>query len=198
MKEAGLVSTQRRKHRYRVAKEHSAIAANELERRFNVSGPNQVWCGDVTYIWAGGRWIYLAAVMDLYARRIVGWAMSNRPDSQLTGRALRVAYEARGMPQQLMFHSDQGCHYTSFEFRQLLWRYHIRQSMSRRGNCWDNAPMERFFRSLKSEWVPSSGYVDQAQAEADVLRYVTDYYNHQRPHSHNDYQTPARREELAG
>lgn len=198
MKEAGLVSTQRRKHRYRVAKEHSAIAANELERRFTVSRPNQVWCGDVTYIWAGGRWIYLAAVMDLYARRIVGWAMSNRPDSQLTGRALRVAYEARGMPQQLLFHSDQGCHYTSLEFRQLLWRYRIRQSMSRRGNCWDNAPMERFFRSLKSEWVPASGYVDQAHAEADVLRYLTDYYNHQRPHSHNDYQTPARREELAG
>ncbi|WP_371365441.1 IS3 family transposase [Pseudomonas sp. QL9] len=198
MKEAGLVSTQRRKHRYRVAKEHSAIAANELARRFNVSRPNQVWCGDVTYIWAGGRWIYLAAVMDLYARRIVGWAMSNRPDSQLTGRALRVAYEARGMPQQLMFHSDQGCHYTSLEFRQMLWRYGIRQSMSGRGNCWDNAPMERFFRSLKSEWIPPSGYVDQPQAEADVLRYVTDYYNHQRPHSHNDYQTPARREELAG
>ena len=137
MKEAGLVSTQRRKHRYRVAKEQSAIAANELGRRFNVSRPNQVWCGDVTYIWAGGRWIYLAAVMDLYARRIVGWAISNRPDSQLTGRALRVAYEARGMPQQLMFHSDQGCHYTSLEFRQLLWRYRIRQSMSGRGNCWD-------------------------------------------------------------
>lgn len=198
MKEAGLISAQRRKHRYRIAKEQSAIAANELERRFTVSRPNQVWCGDVTYIWAGGRWIYLAAVMDLYARRIVGWAMSNRPDSQLTARALRVAYEARGMPQQLMFHSDQGCHYTSLEFRQLLWRYRIRQSMSRRGNCWDNAPMERFFRSLKSEWVPASGYVDQAHAEADVLRYLTDYYNHQRPHSHNDYQTPARREELAG
>lgn len=198
MKEAGLVSTQRRQHRYRVAKEHSAIAANELKRRFKVSRPNQVWCGDVTYIWAGGRWIYLAAVMDLYARRIVGWAMSKRPDSQLTGRVLRVAYEARGMPQQLMFHSDQGCHYTSLEFRQLLWRYRIRQSMSRRGNCWDNAPMERFFRSLKAEWIPPSGYVDQAQAEADVLRYLTDYYNHQRPHSHNNYQTPARREELAG
>ena len=85
----------------------------------------------MTYIWAGNRWIYLAAVMDLYARRIVGWALSNRPDSQLTTRALRVAYESRGCPQQLMFHSDQGCHYTSIEFRQMLWRYRIKQSMSR-------------------------------------------------------------------
>lgn len=90
---------------------------------------------------------HMQAHFRAYARRIVGWAMSNRPDSRLTGRALRVAYEARGKPQQLMFHSDQGCHYTSLEFRQLLWRYRIRQSMSRRGNCWDNAPMERFFRS---------------------------------------------------
>ena len=129
-----------------------------------------MWCGDVTYIWAGNRWIYLAAVMDLYARCIIGWALCNRPDSPLTTGALRVAYESRGGPQQLMFHSDQGCHYTRIEFRQMLWRYRIRQSMSRRGNCWDNAPMERFFRSLKTEWMPEHGYASQGQAEADVLR----------------------------
>jgi putative transposase len=198
MKEAQLVSSQRRKHRYRVAEDENAIASNELARRFCANRPNQVWCGDVTYIWAGARWIYLAVVMDLYARRVVGWAMSDRPDSQLTRRALRIAYEARGCPQDLLFHSDQGSHYSSLAFRQLLWRYRIRQSMSRRGNCWDNAPMERFFRSLKSEWIPANGYADQAQAEADVLRYLTDYYNHQRPHSYNQYQTPAQQEALAG
>ncbi|MDH4582510.1 IS3 family transposase [Pseudomonas sp. BN415] len=198
MKEAQLFSSQRRKHRYRVAEDEGAIASNELARRFSASRPNQVWCGDVTYIWAGARWIYLAVVMDLYARRVVGWAMSDRPDSQLTGRALRIAYEARGCPQDLLFHSDQGSHYSSLAFRQLLWRYRIRQSMSRRGNCWDNAPMERLFRSLKSEWIPAKGYADQAQAEADVLRYLTDYYNHQRPHSYNQYQTPAQQEALAG
>lgn len=137
------------------------------------------------------RWIYLAAVMDLYARRIVGWALSNRPDSQLTTRALRVAFESRGCPQQLMFQYDQGSHYTSIEFRQMLWRYRIKQSMSRRGNCWDNAPMEHFFRSLKTERVPEHGYASQGQAAADVLRYLTDYYNHQRPHSYNGYRTPA-------
>ena len=198
MKEARLFSSQCRKHRYRKADGESAIAANTLDRQFTVGGPNQVWCGDVTYIWAGNRWIYLAAVMDLYARRIVGWALSNRPDSQLTTRALRVAYESRGCPPHLMFHSDQGCHYTSIEFRQMLWRYRIKQSMSRRGNCWDNAPMERFFRSLKTEWMPEHGYASQGQAEADVLRYLTDYYNHQRPHSYNGYRTPAETESLAG
>ncbi|MDH4566938.1 IS3 family transposase, partial [Pseudomonas sp. BN414] len=198
MKEAQLFSSQRRRHRYRPAEGESAKASNELDRQFRTHGPNQVWCGDVTYIWAGGRWIYLAAVMDLYARRIVGWAMSDRPDSQLTGRALRVAYEARGCPGGVLFHSDQGSHYSSQEFRQLLWRHRIRQSMSRRGNCWDNAPMERFFRSLKSEWIPASGYASQAEAEADVLRYLTDYYNHRRPHSYNSYQTPVQREALAG
>lgn len=198
MKEAHLFSSQCRKHRYRRAEGESVIASNVLNRQFTVSGPNQVWCGDVTYIWAGSRWIYLAAVMDLYARRIVGWALSDRPDSKLTTRALRVAYEARGCPSQLMFHSDQGSHYTSIEFRQMLWRYRIKQSMSRRGNCWDNAPMERFFRSLKTEWIPEHGYASKEQAEADVLRYLTSYYNHQRPHSYNGYRTPVSAELLCG
>ncbi len=127
-----------------------------LRREFNVNRPNEVWCGDVTYIWTGRRWAYLAIVMDLYARKPVGWAMSLSPNSQLTGQAISMAYEQRGRPSNVMFHSDQGCHYTSTYFRQLLWRYQIKQSMSRRGNCWDNAPMERFFRGLKSEWIPES------------------------------------------
>jgi len=131
---------------------------NILNREFNVSAPNQVWCGDVMYIWIGNRWAYLAVVMDLFSRKPIGWAMSFSPDSNLTGHALSMAFEARHKPKKIMFHSDQGCHYTSQKFRQLLWRYQIKQSMSRRGNCWDNAPMERFFRSLKSEWVPNKGY----------------------------------------
>lgn len=198
MREAGLVSSQRRRHRYPCATASGTLPANTLDRQFDVTAPNQAWCGDVTYIWAGNRWVYLAAVMDLYARRIVGWAMSNHPDSQLTGRALRVAYEARGRPQSLLFHSDQGSHYSSTAFRDLLGQYRIEQSMSRRGNCWDNAPMERFFRSLKSEWIPAGGYATAAKAQADVLRYLTDYYNYQRPHSYNGYQTPVERETGTG
>ncbi|BCS64253.1 hypothetical protein E15042_p1-37 (plasmid) [Escherichia coli] len=149
MKELGLVSCQQPTHRYkRGGHEHVAIP-NYLERQFAVTEPNQVWCGDVTYIWTGKRWAYLAVVLDLFARKPVGWAMSFSPDSRLTMKAREMAWETRGKPGGVMFHSDQGSHYTSRQFRQLLWRYQIRQSMSRRGNCWDNSPMERFFRSLK-------------------------------------------------
>lgn len=137
MREMGLVSKQPGKHCYKPAVKPSDIADNRLNRQFNVSKPNQVWCGDVTYIRVGASWLYLALVVDLYARRIVGWACSDSPDSQLTIKALQVAYEARGKPEKLLFHSDQGCHYTSKAYRQQLWRYKIRQSMSRRGNCWE-------------------------------------------------------------
>jgi putative transposase len=96
--------------------------------------------------------------MDLYSRKIVGWACSDSPDSELAAKALQVAYESRGRPEGVMFHSDQGCHYTSLKFRQKLWIYRTKQSMSRRGNCRDNAPIERFFRSFKTEWMPKYGY----------------------------------------
>ena len=189
MSELGLVSTQHKQHRYRIAEEESAIAPNHLDRQFSVDQPNQVWCGDVTYVWSGACWIYLAAVLDLNKRRIVGWACSDSPDSELTAKALQMAYESRGRPRGIMFHSDQGCHYTSRRFRQVLWRYQIKQSMSRRGNCWDNSPMERFFRSYKTEWMPKNGYSDYWQAEIDIAAYIK-YYNHQRGHSYNNYQTP--------
>ncbi len=120
MKEAGLVSKQLKRHRYQLAKDKSFIVENKLERQFNASGANQVWYGDVTYVWSGRRWLYLAVVLDCYKRRVVGWACSNSPDTRLTIDALRMAYESRGCPKQLLFHSDQGCHYTSRAFRQQL------------------------------------------------------------------------------
>lgn len=197
MKEAGLASSQPRKHQYKIANEESKIAPNHLGRAFAVERPNQVWCGDVTYIWAGRQWLYLAVVIDLYARRVVGWAMSIRPDSRLTCQALAMAFESRGRPSGVMFHSDQGCHYSSLAYRQTLWRYCIKQSMSRRGNCWDNAPAERFFRSLKTEWIPKAGYADIHQAQRDVMRYISHYYNRARPHSYNGYKTPVDMELMA-
>jgi putative transposase len=190
MKVLGLVSCQLPGHRYKKAKQEHVAIPNQLDREFTVSKPNQVWCGDVTYIWAGNRWSYLAVVMDLYARKPVGWAMSLSPDSELTGKALSMAYEARGKPKDVMFHSDQGCHYTSRKYRQLLWRYQIKQSMSRRGNCWDNAPMERFFRSLKTEWVPTLGYRNFTEAQCSVTDYIVGYYSQTRPHRHNSGLSP--------
>ena len=190
MQAQNLVSCQLPRHAYKkAAREHVSIP-NQLDRQFTVSRPNEVWCGDVTYIWSGRRWAYLALVMDLYARKPVGWAMSLSPNSQLTGQALSMAYELRGKPENVMFHSDQGCHYTSTYYRQLLWRYQIKQSMSRRGNCWDNAPMERFFRSLKSEWIPETGFHSFIEAKQTVLDYIIGSYSRVRPHSHNDGLTP--------
>ena len=126
MREAGIVSRQRRPHRYRVAAQASRIAPNRLNRAFRVARPDAVWCGDVTYIWTGSGWLYLAVVLDLYARRVVGWAMSRSPDSELTKQALAVAYEARGCPEGGLFHSDQGCHYSSQAFRERLKEYGTR------------------------------------------------------------------------
>lgn len=196
MKEAGLVSTQHKRHSYRLAQEESIVAPNQLNRQFQATQANQAWCGDITYVWSGKHWLYLAVVIDLYKRRVIGWACGTSPDSKLTIKALRRAYESRQRPSQVLFHSDQGSHYTSKAFRQALWRYQIKQSMSRRGNCWDNAPMERFFRSLKTEWVPNNGYLSYQHAEQDIADYIR-YYNYQRGHSYNLYLSPANAENVA-
>lgn len=188
MKELNICSCQIPKHK-RTGSEHVEIP-NLLDRQFAVSEPNQVWCGDVTYIWTGKGWAYLAVVLDLFARKPVGWALSTSPDSALTVKALQMAWELRGRPTGLMFHSDQGSHYTSRQYRQALWRCQITQSMSRRGNCWDNSPMERFFRSLKSEWVPKAGYGSFDEANSDIISYITGYYSATRPHWYNGGLTP--------
>lgn len=157
MKEQGLISKPPGSHAYKRATVERLDIPNVLDRQFTVVAPSKVWCGDITYIWAQGRWHYLAVVLDLYSRRVVGRAMSARPDAKLVIKALDRAYEMRGRPQGVLFHSDQGSQYASRSFRQRLWCYRITQSMSRRGNCYDNAPMERLFRSLKTEWVPTVG-----------------------------------------
>lgn len=184
-----------RLHRYASQLEKPDIP-HRLNRQFAVTKPNQVWCGDITYIWAGGCWAYLAVVLDLFSRRVVGWAMAATAHSKLVCQALEMAYQTRGQPKGVMFHSDQGSQYSSLAFRQTLWRCRCIQSMSRRGNCWDNAPMERLFRSLKSEWIPASGYRDLAQAQRDISDYLMRYYNRERPHSYNGYLPPVLSEEL--
>ena len=190
MKEQGLVSCQLPSHKYKKAKQEHIAIPNTLERQFVVIKPNHVWCGDIRFIWTGNRWAYLAVVIDLFARKPVGWAMSYSPDTKLAAKALTMAFELRGRPKGVMFHSDQGSTYTSRNYRQLLWRYQIEQSMSRRGNCWDNSPMERFFRSLKTEWVPTTGYRSLVEAENAIVKYIIGYYSHVRPHSYNGNLTP--------
>ena len=191
MAEIGLICKQPGPHAYKQATVERLDVPNVLNRQFDVKRPNQVWCGDITYIWTGTRWSYLAVVLDLFARRVVGWAMSNRPDADLTIKALEHAYEQRGKPEEVLFHSDQGSQYSSLRFRQRLWRYRFNQSMSRRGNCWDNAPMERLFRSLKTEWMPSMGYRSIVEAGKDIGEYLMSYYNWHRPHTTNGGTAPA-------
>ena len=135
MSELGLICKQPGPHAYKQATVERPDIPNHLDREFAVERPNQVWCGDITYIWSGQRWSYLAVVLDLYARRVVGWAMSSSPDADLVVKALDHAWEQRGQPEKVMFHSDQGSQYASRKFRQRLWRYRMTQSMSRRGNC---------------------------------------------------------------
>ncbi|WP_105290811.1 IS3-like element ISEc31 family transposase [Escherichia sp. MOD1-EC6842] len=190
MKYLNLSSCQPGKHQYKNARQEHTCLPNLLERQFAVPEPDRVWCGDITYIWAGNRWCYLAVVMDLFARRVIGWSLSANADTALISSALRMAYEVRGQPQDVMFHSDQGSQYTGLKYQQLLWRYRIKQSVSRRGNCWDNSPMERFFRSLKTEWVPTDGYTGKDVARQQISSYILNYYNSVRPHHYNGGLTP--------
>ena len=195
MRELGLRSKQPGPPPYKHAKVERLDIPNHLDRQFSVSRPNRVWCGDITYIWAGRGWVYLAVVLDLFARRVVGWALSHRLDANLAIRALDHAYLQRGRPDKVMFHSDQGGQYVSQAFRHRLWRYQIKQSMSRRGNCWDNAPMERVFRSLKCEWIPKGGYHNVDLARQDITDYLMGYYNQHRPHTYNGGLSPIVAEE---
>ncbi|WP_113706659.1 IS3-like element ISEc31 family transposase, partial [Escherichia coli] len=181
MKYLNLSSCQPGKHQYKNARQEHTGLPNLLERQFAVPEPDRVWCGDITYIWAGNRWCYLAVVMDLFARRVIGWSLSANADTALISSALRMAYEVRGQPRDVMFHSDQGSQYTGLKYQQLLWRYRIKQSVSRRGNCWDNSPMERFFRSMKTEWVPTDGYTGKDVARQQISSYILNYYNSVRP-----------------
>ena len=190
MKYLNLSSCQPGKHQYKNARQEHTCLPNLLERQFAVPEPDSVWCGDMTYIWAGNRWCYLAVVMDLFVSRVVGWSLSENADTALISSALRMAYETRGQPRDVMFHSDQGSQYTGLKYQQLLWRYSIKQSVSRRGNCWDNSPMERFFRSLKTEWVPTDGYAGKDEARRQISGYILNYYNSARPHHYNGGLTP--------
>ena len=196
MKEANIVSKQRRPHPFRSKGVEAYVASNLLKRGFNPTAINQVWCGDVTSVLIGKRWFHLAIVIDLFARRAIGWSFSLVNDANLVSKALRMAAGFRNCKAGLLFHSDQGCQYTSRKFRDELGRYDILQSMSHRGQCWDNAPTERFFGTLKSEWIPRGGYSSTEEAQADMVRFFM-YYNRTRLHSYNDYLSPVATERKA-
>jgi putative transposase len=170
--------------------ERSAVANNVLDRQFQADGPNQKWVADFTYIWTAEGWLYAAAVMDLYSRRIVGWSMSDTMQAKMVSDALLMALWRRGKPSSLMHHSDQGSQYTSDDFQQLLKAQGITCSMSRRGECWDNAAMESFFSSMKTERLSRKVYRTREEARSDVFDYIERFYNPVRKHSKLDFLSP--------
>lgn len=190
---------QRRRPRYahyRRATKPAVVAPNILDRRFNPARSDTLWAGDITYIRVGHGWLYLAVVMDLFSRRIVGWACSRTADAELSMKALKLAVALRRPMPELLFHSDQGCQYTADRFVECLAENRIVQSMSRRGNCWDNAVVERYFRTLKHDWMPENGYQNHFEAEKDVMDFIS-HYNHRRCHSASNNLPPALFEQQA-
>lgn len=165
-------------------------AGNQLNRDFSTTRCNQKWVTDVTYIPTREGWLFLAAVLDLFSRRIVGWSMSNRLTSELSKQALRDAIKRRGNVKGLLHHSDQGKEYYASDYQELLKENEIVCSMSRKGNCWDNAVMESFFHSLKVEQVNHDDYRTRAEARAAIFNYIEIFYNRKRRHSSIEYLSP--------
>jgi putative transposase len=176
---------------------NAAIAANVLDRQFEASAPNQKWVADFTYIWTAEGWLYVAAVIDLFSRRVVGWSMQAAMTAQLVTDALMMAIWRRGRPHALLHHSDQGSQYTSEQFQKLMADNGVACSMSRSGNVWDNAAMESFFSSLKTERTARKVYRTRNQARADVFDYIELFYNLQRRHSTIGYLSPMEFERIA-
>lgn len=195
MREQALRARPRRRGLPQDRGQRSAIADNVLDRQFQADAPNQKWVADFTYIWTAEGWLYVAAVLDLYSRRIVGWSMHDSMTSQLVADALMMAVWRRGKPVALLHHSDQGSQYTSEHFQQLLKDQGITCSMSRAGEVWDNSAMESFFSSMKTERTARKVYRTREQARADVFDYVERYYNSTRRHSTLGYVSPIQFEE---
>lgn len=190
MHKLGLLVTQRIAYKVTTKRKHSDVVAdNLLNQNFNPTAPNQVWAGDVTYLKTGEGWMYLAIVMDLYSRRIVGWHIDKRMTTELVSKALIKAYNLRQPPKGLVFHSDRGSQYTSKHYRALLRRFSIRASMGDVGACWDNAVVERFFGSLKHDWLLKVPQPTREFMKNDVAAYMR-YYNIERLHTANNDMSP--------
>ena len=196
MKAAGLRSIVRRRYRVTTDSKHShPVADNLLKRDFTAAEPNTVWVSDITYIATERGWLYLAVFLDLYSRMVVGWALSRSLSSQMVRMALQRAIRRRRPEVGLIIHSDRGVQYACKDFRQMLNKHDFVQSMSRKGNCWDNAVAESFFSIIKSELIHHERFKDRKDALPVLFEYIEVYYNRKRKHSTLGYQTPIQIEE---
>jgi len=197
MHDHGIAAKTARKFRVRTTDSNHdlPVAENLLDRQFNPSGANEVWVADITYIPTREGWLYLAVVEDLFSRRVVGWSMAESLESRLVVDALEMAVQRRLPEEGLLAHSDRGSQYASEHYQLLLARHGIACSMSRRADCWDNAPMESFFASLKKELVHGADFATRAEARAALFEYIEVFYNGQRRHSSLGYVSPAEYEQ---
>ena len=198
MQRAGIRSKHRRKFRVTTQSNHRRpIAPNLLARQFTATAPNRVWVGDITFIWTAESWLYLAVVIDLFSRAVVGWAMSERVTDDLTLAALRMAVETRTAGPGLIHHSDQGSQYTSDAYRRILANRGFVASMSRRGNCWDNAVSESFFATLEKEHLADGIPESRDAARRGIFDFIEVFYNRERIHSTIGYLSPMAFEAVA-
>ena len=191
LREHGIVSRHRKKFRATTDSKHDhPVAENKLERQFNVSEPGQCWVSDITYIPTQEGWLYLAVTLDLFHRRVIGWAMDRWINRWLVMRALNMAIQNSNLKPGLIHHSDRGVQYACQDFQALLNIHGIECSMSRKGDCWDNAVAESFFHTLKVELVHDRNYKTRLSARKDIFEYIEVFYNRQRRHSYLDYLSP--------
>lgn len=182
-----------RTHKYKATTDSAHnlnIAPNLLDQDFSATGPNQKWAGDITYIWTREGWLYLAVIIDLYSRRVIGWAVSNRLKKDLAIRALQMAINLRNPPKGCVHHTDRGSQYCAHEYQKILRQHGFQVSMSGKGNCWDNAMTETFFKTLKAEIIWRQTWQTRRQAEAAVFQYINGFYNPRRKHSALGYKNP--------
>jgi len=191
MRQEGLIAVQRRKFRVTTDSKHGfPVAPNLLNRNFVTYGPNRIWVTDITYIWTLEGWLYLAFVLDLHSRGVVGLALSERITDDLAQNALKQALLRRNPPKGVMHHSDRGSQYASSDYQALLRKYGMTPSMSRKGNCWDNAVAESFLHTLKVELVNRYRFRTREEAKREIFEYIEMYYNRKRTHSALAYMSP--------
>ncbi len=197
MREDGIVARKRRQYKRPVSAERGkALASNILNREFQVNAKDYVWACDVSYFWTQTGWIYLAIVMDLYSRRVIGWSMNNRIDKELTQGALEMAFANRNPSKVIMHHSDQGKEYTNNDYQDLLKERNMIVSMSRKANCYDNAVVESFFKTIKAELARKTKFRTQDEAKSAIFEYIEIFYNRKRMHSTLGYLSPMEYERL--
>ena len=191
MRQNGISVVRTRKHKVTTDSNHKFnIAPNLLDRNFAADAPNQKWAGDITYIWTREGWLYLAVILDLHSRRVIGWAVGNRMKRDLAIRALKMAIAFRAPPKDCIHHTDRGSQYCSHDYQKILRQHGFKASMSGKGNCYDNAAVETFFKTIKAELIWRDTWETRRQAEMAIFEYINGFYNPRRRHSALGWKRP--------